>query len=99
MVDTMVLTFLCTFVSVRRMVHDVKQQIKQERRAALSAACDAAGGVATLAERIGKTPAHVSTWKQRGMIPAEMAIPIERASGVSRQVLRPDLYPIEEVSA
>ncbi|RWQ12375.1 YdaS family helix-turn-helix protein [Mesorhizobium sp.] len=81
------------------MVQDVKQEIKRERRAALSAACEAAGGVAMLAQRIGKTPAHVSTWKQRGMIPAEMALPIERASGVSRHVLRPDLYPLEEVSA
>lgn len=81
------------------MAQDVKQQIKQERRAALSAACDAVGGVAKLAELIGKTHAHVSTWKQRGMIPPEMAIPIERASGVSRQILRPDLYPIEEISA
>ncbi|MER8540285.1 YdaS family helix-turn-helix protein [Mesorhizobium sp. M0130] len=76
----------------------LKEKIKAERRAALNAACDAVGGVARLAELIGKTHAHVSTWKQRGMIPPEMAIPIERASGVSRQVLRPDLYPVEEAA-
>ncbi|RUW64558.1 YdaS family helix-turn-helix protein [Mesorhizobium sp. M2A.F.Ca.ET.067.02.1.1] len=76
----------------------VQDDIKQERRAALQAAIDAAGGVAPLASLIGKTPAHVSTWKQRGMIPAEMAIPIERATGVSRHLLRPDLYPIEEAA-
>lgn len=69
-----------------------------ERRAALLAACDAVGGEARLAELIGKTRSHVSTWKLRGMIPPEQAIPIERVSGVSRHVLRPDLYPVEECS-
>ncbi|MES0207897.1 helix-turn-helix domain-containing protein [Mesorhizobium sp. M0028] len=73
--------------------------IKAERRAALSAACDMVGGVTKLAEKIGKTRAHISTWKQRGMIPPDMAIPIEKASGVSRSVLRPDLYPEQESAA
>jgi DNA-binding transcriptional regulator YdaS (Cro superfamily) len=77
------------------MNQDLKEQIKAERRLALTKACDAVGGEARLAEMVGKTRSHVSTWKLRGMIPAEMAIPIERASGISRHVLRPDLYPIE----
>lgn len=80
------------------MDQDSKAKIKEERRVALAAACDAAGGEMRLAELIGKTRSHVSTWKLRGMIPAEMAIPIERATGVSRHVLRPDLYPIEEAA-
>lgn len=73
-----------------------KEVIKAERRAALAAACDAVGGEAKLAELIGKTRSHVSTWKWRGMIPAEQAIPIEKASGVSRHILRPDIYPADE---
>lgn len=81
------------------MIQDPKERIKAERRAALNAACDRVGGEARLGELLGKSRSHVSTWKLRGMIPAEMAIPIERASGVPRHVLRPDLYPVEEASA
>jgi len=81
------------------MIQDPKERIKAERRAALTAACDRVGGEAKLGELLSKSRSHVSTWKLRGMIPAEMAIPIERVSGVSRSVLRPDLYPIEEASA
>lgn len=72
---------------------ETKQAIKLERRAALSEACEKVGGEAKLADLIGKTRSHISTWKYRGFIPAEMALPIEAASGVSRHVLRPDLYP------
>lgn len=79
------------------MTNTPKEEIKAQRRAALAAACDAVGGEAKLAELIGKTRSHISTWKWRGMIPAEQALPIERASGISRHVLRPDLYPLEEV--
>lgn len=78
------------------MIDTPKEEIKAQRRAALAAACEAVGGEAKLAELIGKTRSHISTWKWRGMIPAELAIPIERASGVSRHILRPDLYPIED---
>lgn len=81
------------------MSHSTKEQIKIERRSALASACEAVGGEAKLAELIGKTRSHVSTWKFRGMIPAEMALPIERASGVSRHVLRPDLYPFAREAA
>ncbi|RWF02965.1 YdaS family helix-turn-helix protein [Mesorhizobium sp.] len=80
------------------MDQDPKERIKAERRAALNAACDLVGGEAKLGELLGKSRSHVSTWKLRGMIPAEMAIPIERVSGVPRHVLRPDLYPVEEAS-
>lgn len=80
------------------MNQDDPEKIRQERRTALRLACDAVGGEARLAEKIGKTRSHISTWKQRGMIPAEMALPIERATGVSRHVIRPDLYPIEDFS-
>jgi DNA-binding transcriptional regulator YdaS (Cro superfamily) len=69
--------------------------VHSERRAALAKACEAVGGETRLAELIGKTRSHVTTWKYRGMIPADQAIPIEKASGVSRHVLRPDLYPVE----
>lgn len=74
------------------------EDTKAERRAALAAACESVGGEAKLAELIGKTRSHISTWKFRGMIPPEQAIPIERVSGISRSVLRPDLYPVSEAA-
>ncbi|WP_354250585.1 YdaS family helix-turn-helix protein [Bradyrhizobium sp. LA3.X] len=38
------------------------------------------------------TPQAVSQWKQ---VPAERVLDVERATGVSRHRLRPDLYPAE----
>ena len=38
------------------------------------------------------TPQAVSQWKQ---VPAERVLDVEKATGVSRHRLRPDLYPAE----
>lgn len=51
------------------------------------------GGVAKLAEKIGVTRAAVYNWRR---VPAERVLEIERITGVSRHVLRPDLYPRDE---
>ncbi len=59
-------------------------------RAALIEAIGRAGGVAALARAIGATPQAVSQWRRA---PAARAIEIERLTGVSRERLRPDLYP------
>lgn len=64
-------------------------------RNALTQAIENAGGQTALARAIGKTQGHISKWLQRGRVPPECVIPIERATGVSRHDLRPDLYPIE----
>lgn len=66
---------------------------------ALESAIDKAGGQTKLANAIGKTQGHVSNWLRREYIPAEMVLPIEAATGVSRHELRPDLYPREEAAA
>jgi DNA-binding transcriptional regulator YdaS (Cro superfamily) len=62
--------------------------------AALERAKDAVGGAAVLARRltvIGRpiTTQGVSAWRR---VPAERVVDVERATGVSRQELRPDLY-------
>lgn len=36
--------------------------------------------------------------KRKEVLPAEAVIPAERAYGVSRHVLRPDIYPIDDVA-
>ncbi len=55
----------------------------------LSEAIKAVGGVSELARRLGISQPSVSNWNK---IPAERVLEIESATGVSRVVLRPDLY-------
>ena len=64
----------------------------------LQRAVTLAGSQTELARRIGVQQAHVWNWlnRSKGKVPGEYAIPIERATGVSRHELRPDLYPIDE---
>lgn len=37
--------------------------------------------------------------KGRGIIPAEYVLAVERATGISRTELRPDLYPVADSAA
>ncbi|WP_350403406.1 transcriptional regulator [Pseudomonas protegens] len=60
----------------------------------LERAIRSAGTGRALANLLGVTPMAVSYWKSRG-VPAHQVIPIEKATGVSRCDLRPDLYPAE----
>ncbi|MNJ57919.1 hypothetical protein D3C77_535300 [compost metagenome] len=64
----------------------------------LERAIHAAGSGKALAELLGVTPMAVSYWKARG-VPAKQALPIEKATGVSRHELRPDIYPTENEAA
>jgi DNA-binding transcriptional regulator YdaS (Cro superfamily) len=59
------------------------------RDAGLERAIDAAGGVAQLARKIGIAQPSVSNWNR---VPGQRVIAVEGATGVSRKVLRPDLY-------
>ena len=63
----------------------------------LQRAVDLAGGQTALAKRIGKTQGHISKWLQRDFIPPDVVLSIERATGISRHELRPDLYPAGEI--
>jgi DNA-binding transcriptional regulator YdaS (Cro superfamily) len=62
---------------------------------ALRRACRIAGGQKPLADKIGTTQSQVWYWLERSKkgVPAEFVLTIERATGVSRHELRPDLYP------
>ena len=72
--------------------------IPELKAAALAKAKDAVGGNTGLARAMsgGITPQAVSQWKQ---VPAERVLDVERATGVSRHDLRPDLYPAPEAAA
>jgi DNA-binding transcriptional regulator YdaS (Cro superfamily) len=60
--------------------------------AALKAAIDAAGGPVALGRELGISSAAISQWD---VCPPLRVIAVEKASGVSRHRLRPDLYPVE----
>ena len=45
-----------------------------------------------LAAQIGVRPSALCKW-ERGRIPAERVIEVERITGIPRHELRPDLYP------
>jgi DNA-binding transcriptional regulator YdaS (Cro superfamily) len=62
----------------------------------LERAIERAGGQAKFARLIGVTAQAVSQW---GEVPPLRVLAVERASGVSRYELRPDLYPLEIVGA
>jgi DNA-binding transcriptional regulator YdaS (Cro superfamily) len=54
------------------------------------------GGVVKLSLALGLSRGAVSQWKR---VPAERVLDVERLSGVSRSILRPDLYPVERAAA
>jgi TorA maturation chaperone TorD len=60
------------------------------REQGLEEAIKAIGGVGALARALGISQPSVSNWQR---IPPERVIAVEKATGVGRHVLRPDLYP------
>ena len=55
----------------------------------LQQAIDAAGSISELARRIGLARQAVQQWQA---VPAHQIIAVEKATGVPREELRPDLY-------
>jgi DNA-binding transcriptional regulator YdaS (Cro superfamily) len=62
----------------------------------LARAVRLSGGQATFARLLGVTAQAVSQWDK---VPPLRVLEVERVSGVSRQELRPDLYPAEAEAA
>jgi DNA-binding transcriptional regulator YdaS (Cro superfamily) len=62
-------------------------------------ACAVLGGQSALARALDCTPQAVQKMCSTGRVPAERVLDIERASGISRRELRPDLYPAEQAAA
>lgn len=59
---------------------------------AMKKAADAVGGQAALAERIGRTQGAIWQMTHRRPVPAEVAVEIEKITGVPKHELRPDLF-------
>lgn len=66
--------------------------IAELKAAALDEAKRAVKGSTALSRALGEeiTPQAISQWKQ---VPAGRVLDVERATGVSRHRLRPDIYP------
>lgn len=60
-----------------------------QRDAGLQQAISAMGGISALARALGVAQPSVSSWSK---VPAERVLAVEHTTGVSRTVLRPDLY-------
>lgn len=56
---------------------------------ALKNACETAGGVSALSAKIGITSQAISQWER---VPASRVLDVERETGVSRYLLRPDVF-------
>jgi DNA-binding transcriptional regulator YdaS (Cro superfamily) len=61
--------------------------------AAARRAIEIAGGMRALARAIGIRHQGISKWTK---VPATQALAVEKATGISRHVLRPDIYPRED---
>lgn len=58
-------------------------------------AAKAVGSCKELARRMGMSPQGITKMKNT-RVTAERVLQMERVTGISRHVLRPDIYPIEE---
>ena len=66
----------------------------QKQKNAILKACEAAGGQSALTKALGlKSQGSISRWIATGNVTAERVLEIERLTGVSRHLLRPDIYP------
>ena len=59
--------------------------------------CSNQGSQAEVARKCGVSPQAITKWLSR--IPAERVLEVEKATGLPRHELRPDLYPPEESAA
>lgn len=68
---------------------------------AIERAAQILGGQSALARKLGCTPQAISKMCSTGRVPAERVLAIEVATegAVTRHELRPDLYPVEQVTA
>ena len=55
-----------------------------------------AGNQSALARAVNVSPQAVQQWVESGRVSHKKVIEVERATGVSRTELRPDIYPADE---
>lgn len=55
-------------------------------------AAEKAGGIVKLSLALGLSRAAASQWRR---VPAERVLEVERITGIPKEILRPDLYPVQ----
>lgn len=67
---------------------------------AIQRAAIAVGGQSSLARKLGVKPQAVQRWCATGTVPANRVLDVERVTErqVTRNELRPDIYPIEQAA-
>lgn len=66
---------------------------------ALKSAVRTAGSMSALARMCGVSPTAVWKWVQSSKrLPAEHVLKVEAETGVSRHLLRPDIYPFDHTT-
>ena len=64
----------------------------------ITCALEAAGlSQSELASRMSLTPQAVNQWVRTGRVPAERCVAVEKITGVSRHILRPDVFGVRPV--
>jgi DNA-binding transcriptional regulator YdaS (Cro superfamily) len=54
---------------------------------------EALGGLTKTASALGiDNPSVIANWRTRGRVPADKALEVEAATGISRHELRPDIF-------
>src|SRR3954468_22514235 len=81
----MIWNIYCSPILKRTVMRDMRDP-------GLSEALRAVGGVSELARKIGISQPSISNWTR---VPADRVRAVEAATGVSRAVLRPDLFQHE----
>ena len=66
-----------------------------EKNPGVQQAIKAAGGIRALARLLGISAPTILEWRQ---IPEGRVLQVEALTGVSRETLRPDLYPSKETT-
>lgn len=63
-----------------------------ENRAAIQQAAEKIGGIVKLSLALGLSRGAAAQWRR---VPAERVLEVERLTGVPKEILRPDLYPVQ----
>lgn len=77
------------------MSNKITESMRDKMKASLWAALNMGG----LAGKIGAAQGTIAHMKKRGMVLADWVIAVEKATGISRYDLRPDLYTQDEREA
>lgn len=68
-----------------------------KKHSPVEAVIEALGGPTKAATALGiSNPSVVMNWRTRGQVPAERVLEVETITGISRHVLRPDIFGAAE---